>query len=161
MQFDNFSYDGELIWNTKIPEEYLNKYRRVTLTNNKTILNDNGINGLGNPYTKESFTNKETTIDYINIFTNDITTSVGLITKDIYKMRWYARDITDDSKGKPYIFHNITPNNHSYDGYNNEHTIGNITLNINHSLLVNNKYDSANVNQPAIAIILWTKHENH
>lgn len=163
MHFDNFSYDGELKWNTTIPDKYLNKYRKITLINNKTILNDNKMNGSGNPYTKESFINKGTTISYTNIFTNSITTSVGLINKNIYKMRWYARDISDDFKNKPYLFHGTTDDYpHSYDGDNNEHTIGNITLDINHSLVVNNKYESyANVNQPAIAIILWTKHENH
>ena len=146
-----YRLEGEIPKNNKI---------EFKITNNQRILNDSWIKfttTFGKDYLDEQETKK---IKYTHEFSANAEASVGLIKQNTYsEIQYKGRDITQDTtingiaiKG---FYHN-TGFSHS-DGLTKPN---NITLDIKRSITVNSEYASkANVNQPAIAIVLWTKHE--
>lgn len=155
-QNDKELYEGK-ITEGKIEENKLNKIRKIIITNNQTILNDAIFRLNAATYRKNSISYTNKTLTYEDIFTNLVQASVGTIRKGTYETYWYGRDITKDTGG---VVHD-TELEHNIIGKPVTILSDNIILNVDHSLSVNTRYTSANVDQPAIAIVLWTSHEEH
>ena len=140
----------------------LNNEIEIVMNNNQKILNNNWIKTENRPSGGEELKTEINSMTYTHTLSATAEASVGLIKQGKYsEINYLGRNMTKDS----------TINGIALDGYyhntdsaheNELKSFSKIKLNINRSLTINNKYASyANVNQPAIAIILWTKHENH
>ena len=156
------TYSDYCLWSSTTEEiqTNLNNEINIILNNNQKLLKDNWINPTAATTGKENLNRETNSMKYEHKFSATAEASVGLIKQGKY---WEINYLGSDMSKNNII------NGIALDGYyhntNFSHSDGlkafsKIKLDITRELTINSKYkDYANVNQPAIAIVLWTKHE--